>query len=306
MPLHTDKRGFVYATRRQGGRVLRRYIGKDTTPGVAALLALDATAREIRAKARALEEEQRTQRTQRDGAAPDLAPLQELERQIGAIVSDALEAAGFHWTRGQWRKSRGNQPMTKALERPEEARKAKRETLEKRAQNGDKDAAREFWRELDAEALATPQGSQERAQLVSEKGDAMARGLAVLVAKFTPGNPLAEGAIRRHLEEMNAQLCGPNPTPIERLLAERVCVCWLQLTAVDHGFANTLNGAKPKEEESLSRQLDSANKRYLSSLKALAQVRRLQLPTLQAIQVNFGASDAPSDAPERAFGPVGS
>ena len=301
MPLHTDKRGFVYATKRQGGRVLRRYIGKATARDVAALLALDATARETRAKARALEEEQRAQR---DGAAPDLAPLQELETQIGALVSDALEAAGFHWTRGQWRKSRKGEPMTKALERQEEARKAKRETLKKRAQNGDGDAAREFWRELDADALATPEGAQERAQLVCEKGDAMARGLALLVAKFTPGNPLATGAIQRQLEEMNAQLCGPNPTPIEAILVKRVCVCWLQLATLDHGFANTLNGTKPKAEESLSRQLDSANKRYLSSLKTLAQVRRLQLPTLQAIQVNFGALDGPSDAPKGAFGPV--
>ena len=40
-------------------------------------------------------------------------------------------------------------------------------------------------------------------------------------------------ALSRKLELMRADLSGPSPTPLERLLVERVVACWLQVQDAD-------------------------------------------------------------------------
>ncbi len=90
---------------------------------------------------------------------------------------------------------------------------------------------------------------------------------------------------------MRGELSGLNPSPLETLLVERVCVCWLQLHYFEACYSLSL--AAPFEEQLFrQKQVDGANRRYLSSIKAIAQVRKLQLPTLQINvaekQVNIG------------------
>ena len=91
----------------------------------------------------------------------------------------------------------------------------------------------------------------------------------------------------RKLDQLRAELGGPDPAPLERLLVKRVVSCWLHLHHLELTYAS-------KESMSLElgayyqRCLDRAHRRYLSAIKTLAVVRRLALPVLLA-QVNIAA-----------------
>lgn len=94
--------------------------------------------------------------------------------------------------------------------------------------------------------------------------------------------PVAKEAITRTMIELRKEVEGPNPSPMERLLAERVALCWLQVHHVE-----TLIAQKCKEGLSMERVLqhqkwqDRAHRRYLTAIKAVAQVRKLLRPNLQ-------------------------
>lgn len=103
-----------------------------------------------------------------------------------------------------------------------------------------------------------------------------------LLRRLTGENELMHDSVNRQLAKMKRDLMGTNPSPLERLLAERICACWLQ---VQH--AEWLYTAKLKEGMSfahgdyLQRQVDRANQRYTAAIRALAQVRRLLVPVIQ-------------------------
>jgi len=86
--------------------------------------------------------------------------------------------------------------------------------------------------------------------------------------------------LKRKMERLRAELAGPNPTPIERLLVERVVACWLQVQDADVRYAQAKD-LSTKWGEYYQRRMNHAHKRYLSALKTLALVRKLAVPVLQ-------------------------
>lgn len=104
-------------------------------------------------------------------------------------------------------------------------------------------------------------------------------------------------ALRRKLEILRDELSGPNPTPIERLLVERIVACWLQVQDADVRYAQAKNLSIPWGEY-YQRRMDRAHRRYLSAIKTLAVVRKLALPVLQVNiaqkQVNVGQAQVNS------------
>src|SRR5262249_18212335 len=54
-----------------------------------------------------------------------------------------------------------------------------------------------------------------------------------LLRTATGDNLSLREALTRKLELLRAELGGPSPTPLERLLIERVAACWLQLHLAD-------------------------------------------------------------------------
>jgi hypothetical protein len=88
-------------------------------------------------------------------------------------------------------------------------------------------------------------------------------------------------ALTRKLELLRAELAGPAPTPLERLLVERVAACWLQLHYADMLHAQQMAELSMVQGEYLQRTRDRAHKRYLSAIKALSLVRKLAVPVLQ-------------------------
>lgn len=98
-------------------------------------------------------------------------------------------------------------------------------------------------------------------------------------------NALTREAIMRKLETLRAELLGAAPSPLERLLVERVVLCWLQSHYEDAIDAIGLKkGVSWTQSLNQQKRVDGAQRRYLSAIKALATVRRLALPMLQ---VNF-------------------
>lgn len=101
-------------------------------------------------------------------------------------------------------------------------------------------------------------------------------------------------AVLRKLELLRAELLGENPTPLERLLVERVAACWLQVQDAELRYAQGQEEMTMKQGEFRQRRMDAANRRFLAAVKALALVRKLALPVLQVNiakrQVNVAAA----------------
>jgi hypothetical protein len=56
---------------------------------------------------------------------------------------------------------------------------------------------------------------------------------SALVAQCVGPNLLRQEAVRATLAALRAELAGPSPTLLERLLVERVALCWLQALQAD-------------------------------------------------------------------------
>ena len=106
-------------------------------------------------------------------------------------------------------------------------------------------------------------------------------------------------AIKRKLAALRDELEGPTPSPTERLLADRVVACWLQVQEADLRYANAGDCSFAQADYHLKRQ-DRAHRRFLSAMKTLATVRKLGLPVLQLNigenQVNVANATVTSDA----------
>lgn len=101
-----------------------------------------------------------------------------------------------------------------------------------------------------------------------------------LIDKAAGQNLPFKEALTRKLELLREELAGPGSTPVERLLAERVVACWLQVQDADVRYAQAKD--LPLDwGEYYQRRMDRAHRRYLSALKTLALVRKLAVPVLQ-------------------------
>ena len=130
-------------------------------------------------------------------------------------------------------------------------------------------------------------------------GDLGRRARQTLVEKFGGKNLVFKEAVNQKLAALQTELAGPAPTPLERLLAERVATCWLHLHHLEQIYSQ-------KESMALEvgmyfqRSISAAHKRYLAAIKTLAVVRKLAVPVLQVNiakqQVNVAGAAAPADA----------
>ena len=143
------------------------------------------------------------------------------------------------------------------------------------ANAGDRNALKQLRAVLDA----TP-------QLWLEVGNLGRQAELALVRVAAGDNPVAEEAIVRKLDTLRREVAGSRPSTLERLLADRVAIGWLALTLVEGAYYQALEGGiEPADEAVYLKRVDRAQRRYLSAIKTLAQVRRMDLPSLQ---VNIG------------------
>jgi hypothetical protein len=178
---------------------------------------------------------------------------------------------------------------------PNSPRPTPEPTLEERlrqlapaAQSGDPLALAELRRLLDAH----PDIWQEYADLARQVEDAW-------LSLLDQGNVLPREALQRRLAAFKEELAGPSPSPPERLLVERIAVCWLQVCYADLlSYPNMRKCTSLTVFAAAERRQDRSQRRYLAAIKQLALVRKLLIRPPARIEMATrlaGEGPAPRD-----------
>ena len=180
----------------------------------------------------------------------------------------------------------------KALELSKEAKDqlAELEDLSDKAANGDKQARSELRRALRASSPA----------VVAEASTLAKKGECVLIKTAAAGEPLMEEALLARLGLLRSEIAGPDPSPLELLLTEKIVAVWM-LTELLELLLNAQLGDLPKSQRMSHRFLkfylgwqEQAHRRLLSAIRELARVRRLEsgIPNAQTnVQINVSKPD---------------
>ena len=147
-----------------------------------------------------------------------------------------------------------------------------RELLE-RVEGGDEGARRKLKSLLEevpvlARKLVDPAKIAERSMVETYAG---AAGTAV------------KEALPAVLEQMRGELAGDDPSPLERLLVERVVATWLQVHYFEALYSQNASGMSFAQADHHQKRVDRAHRRHLSAIKTLAQVRKMG----PAVQINI-------------------
>jgi hypothetical protein len=264
---------YFYRKRWRDGRPVSEYVG-------GGLLALAAAERDEDARAERAGE-MAAWRAERGRLEEEDRAFAEYFDRVEALASAMLTAAGYHRPKRQWRKRRVDaNTTTPAPGEKVEAPPKGRETaaLLERAMAGDPTCGKL----LDALMELPDRGGK----IIAAFGNLPNYARQVVIEQVAGENLLVRAAVDGRMDRLAAELAGPDPTPIERLLAERAAYCWLTLWKYEHHLANAKD-LPSRREEFHHRRIDAAHRRYMSSLRTLAQIRKLDLP---AVQVNIGGN----------------
>jgi hypothetical protein len=164
--------------------------------------------------------------------------------------------------------------------------------LSKKAEGGDREARAELRRAV-AECCPT---------VIAEASDVARRAEQMLVKTISAGELLMQETLEARLEHMRGEIAGEHPTPLERLLAERVVAGWLLVEVLEAlisaQFRTDLKDVQktarvpPAYILQMSKILESATRRHLQAIQVLARVRRLQRNT-SGVQYNTQINVAP-------------
>jgi hypothetical protein len=90
--------------------------------------------------------------------------------------------------------------------------------------------------------------------------------------------------MERQLADMREEIAGENPSPLERLLAERIVLTWLQIQLFESQYANSMFTSITIAQGTYhQKRLDQTYRRHLSAVRTLAQIRKLG----PAVQINI-------------------
>jgi hypothetical protein len=154
------------------------------------------------------------------------------------------------------------------------------QALSEKAEKGDKEARRELRRAV-----------RESAPEVIARCSDIARTYRRVVADTASGrDPLLQEAIVERARRMVGEIAGANPTPLEVLLAERIASLWVLVEAQEALLSASYRRGQEKPVGpayiiQMCKIQESVNRRYLTAMKTLAQVRKLQANT-PTVQVN--------------------
>jgi hypothetical protein len=155
--------------------------------------------------------------------------------------------------------------------------------LSEKAEAGEKGARRELRRAI---RYSTP-------EVVAKASDIARKGHKILIGTAACGDALMEEALSARLKIMRSQIAGEDPTPLEVLLTERVVSCWLLVELLEALTSAQLQSGEHMKDKRVPDSFlklmlkwqESAQRRYLSAIRELAQVRKLQSGT-PGIQYN--------------------
>jgi hypothetical protein len=98
------------------------------------------------------------------------------------------------------------------------------------------------------------------------------------------GDAKTKASLKEERCDLSAELAGPSPSPAETVLAETAATCWFAFRLHEARYAGGVTsegGMTLAQSEHAQRRIDRAHRRFLSTVKALAAVRRLSIPSLQ-------------------------
>lgn len=151
---------------------------------------------------------------------------------------------------------------------------AKLSTLIGKAQDGDEQAALDIRKILD--------GSPDLAWRFIKGPGKLAE--SALLDTFTKDDDLSSRELLKHqLESMRIEVAGQEPSPLERLLAERVVATWLEVQLFSGLYAIGMKNETRSQGDYRQKRLDRAHRRHLSAVHALAQIRKMG----PAMQINI-------------------
>jgi hypothetical protein len=91
--------------------------------------------------------------------------------------------------------------------------------------------------------------------------------------------------LKRQLAAMREEIAGDNPSPLERLLAERIVLTWQQIQLFEDRYASSMSKSMTIAQSNYyQKRIDHAHRRHLSTIRTLAQIRKLG----PAVQINIG------------------
>jgi hypothetical protein len=147
------------------------------------------------------------------------------------------------------------------------------QSLVKRAEQGDESALPTLRAALDANPW-----------IWERYGDLAQQSQAAWLQLIAGPNLLLRESVERKAAQLRAELAGPGPSPLERLLVERVIACWLQVQYADAAYAQQTSPSPGQHTAALKRQAGS-HQRYLHSIKTLATVRKLLKPAPSTLEL---------------------
>jgi hypothetical protein len=147
------------------------------------------------------------------------------------------------------------------------------QTLVKRAEQGDESS------------LPTLRAALDTNPWIWERyGDLAQQSQAAWLQLIAGPNLLLRESVERKAEQLRSELAGPGPSPLERLLVERVIACWLQVQYADAAYAQQTSPSPGQHTAALKRQAGS-HQRYLHAIKTLATVRKLLKPAPSTLEL---------------------
>jgi len=180
-------------------------------------------------------------------------------------------------------------------------------TLSERVEHGDKSARKELRKAL----------RESAPEVICRASDIGRRGQWALIKTVAANDPLTEEALVARLDLMRAEVAGPDPSPVEVLLTERICSLWLWIEVLEMLVSVQLFADLPREQRSpmsflqhVFKWQESANRRFLSAIREIARVRKLQsnVPGIQYnTQINVAStesSEGRSRIADAAVGPL--
>ncbi len=163
-------------------------------------------------------------------------------------------------------------------------------TLSEKVEKGDKGARKRLRK-------AVRESSPE---VISRASDISRRGQWALIRTASANDPLTKEALLARVELISADVAGPDPSPLEVLLTERICSLWVLIEVLELLMSAQLSPSKSRDHlgpvsylQHVLKWQESASRRFLSAIKTLAQVRRLQsrMPnSLTNVQINLSES----------------
>jgi hypothetical protein len=96
----------------------------------------------------------------------------------------------------------------------------------------------------------------------------------IWIGRIAQGNALQRESLRLKVEQLKVEHGGPNPTPLERLLVERVLVSWLQVEQIS-GLAAQLDGLQQQTAWFLLKRQNQAERQFRNAIETLAMVRKM-------------------------------